>query len=50
MLIAAGMAVTLLNDRLSWLVWPLAGLGFAATVVLGRGFDRALRAQLRAGL
>ncbi|GAA5043863.1 hypothetical protein HNP84_004506 [Thermocatellispora tengchongensis] len=34
---------------LRWPVWCLAVVGFAASVVLGRGFDSALRAQLRAG-
>lgn len=33
---------------LRWPVWALAAAGFAGTVFLGRRFDEALRAQLRA--
>jgi hypothetical protein len=33
---------------LRWPVWVLAVAGFAGTVVIGRRFDSALRAQLRA--
>lgn len=35
--------------NLAWMVWCLAALAFVATIVLGRRFDAALRAQLRAG-
>ena len=33
---------------LHWPVWALAATGLAGTIILGRGFDNALRAQLRA--
>ena len=45
---AAGWAVAFWTD-LTWPVWALAAVAFAGTVVLGRQFDVALRAQLRAG-
>ena len=35
--------------NLTWPVWCLAVAAFVGTVVLGRRFDTALRAQLRAG-
>jgi hypothetical protein len=35
--------------ELSWPAWGLAAVAFVSTVVLGRRFDTALRAQLRAG-
>jgi hypothetical protein len=35
--------------ELTWPVWCLAAVVLVATVVLGRRFDTALRAQLRAG-
>ncbi|GAB7039518.1 MULTISPECIES: hypothetical protein [Catenuloplanes] len=34
---------------LDWLIWCIAALAFAVIVVVGRRFDAALRAQLRAG-
>ncbi|GAB7046116.1 hypothetical protein [Catenuloplanes indicus] len=34
---------------LDWLIWCAAAVAFAVTVVLGRRYDVALRAQLRAG-
>ncbi|MDG4827329.1 hypothetical protein O7635_36260 [Asanoa sp. WMMD1127] len=34
--------------RLDWPVWVLAAVGFVGTVLIGRRFDSALRAQLRA--
>ncbi|BCY08590.1 hypothetical protein [Actinoplanes sp. L3-i22] len=33
--------------ELRWPVWPLAAAGLVGTIVLGRRFDSALRAQLR---
>ncbi|MEU4690099.1 hypothetical protein [Actinoplanes sp. NPDC023714] len=44
----AGLVVGMYTD-LRWPVWCLAGVTFVATVLLGRRFDAALRAQLRAG-
>ncbi len=35
--------------ELTWPVWCLAAVAFAGAVFLGRRFDTALRAQLRAG-
>ncbi|MGA5301762.1 hypothetical protein ACPCHT_17670 [Nucisporomicrobium flavum] len=43
----AAVAIGRYSD-LRWPVWALAIAGFAGTVLLGRQFDRALRAQLRA--
>ena len=37
------------TTSLAWPTWVLAGLLFAAVIVVGRRFDVALRAQLRAG-
>lgn len=34
---------------LDWLIWCAAGVAFVVTVVLGRRYDVALRAELRAG-
>ncbi|MDP9793565.1 hypothetical protein J2S43_002077 [Catenuloplanes nepalensis] len=34
---------------LDWLIWCIAAFAFVAAVVVGRRFDAALRAQLRAG-
>ncbi|RSM58373.1 hypothetical protein DMB66_29310 [Actinoplanes sp. ATCC 53533] len=48
-LVAAGWAITYWTG-LSWPAWCLAAVAFAAGNVLGRKFDTALRAQLRAGL
>ncbi|MEW9528287.1 hypothetical protein [Microbispora sp. NPDC049125] len=45
----ASLAIGALTD-LRWPVWCLALAGFAAGIVLGRRFDAALRAQLRAGV
>ena len=36
--------------ELTWPVWCLAAVMFVSTVVLGRRFDTALRAELRAGV
>ncbi|GLH99449.1 hypothetical protein [Phytohabitans aurantiacus] len=36
--------------ELTWPVWCLAVVSFAGAVILGRRFDDALRAQLRAGV
>jgi hypothetical protein len=36
------------STELRWPVWSLAAVGLVGTVVLGRRFDSALRAQLRA--
>jgi hypothetical protein len=36
--------------ELTWPVWCLAAVAFVSAVVLGRRFDTALRAQLRAGV
>lgn len=44
----AALGIGVLTD-LRWPVWCLALAGFAATIVLSRRFDTALRAQLRAG-
>ncbi|HEX8628736.1 MAG TPA: hypothetical protein VF755_11250 [Catenuloplanes sp.] len=35
--------------ELTWPIWYLAAVAFVGAVVLGRRFDTALRAQLRAG-
>jgi hypothetical protein len=48
-LLAAGWAITYWT-HLSWPAWCLAAVAFVACIVLGRKFDTALRAQLRAGL
>lgn len=45
----AGWAITYWTD-LSWPAWCLAAVACAGGIVLGRRFDVALRAQLRAGL
>lgn len=45
---AAGWATAYLTD-LNWPAFCLAAVAFAGSVVLGRRFDTALRAQLRAG-
>jgi putative Mn2+ efflux pump MntP len=47
-IVGAGMLIGTFTDARRP-VWALAALGFIATVVLGRRFDAALRAQLRAG-
>ncbi|KUL27854.1 hypothetical protein [Actinoplanes awajinensis] len=46
-IVAATWATTAYTN-LNWPVWALAATGFAGTVLLGRQFDAALRAQLRA--
>ncbi len=46
---AAGWAITSWTD-LSWPAWCLAAVALIAGIGLGRRFDTALRAQLRAGL
>jgi hypothetical protein len=44
----AALGIGALTD-MRWPVWCLAMVGFAATIVLSRRFDTAVRAQLRAG-
>lgn len=46
--VAAGWAIAHWSG-LAWPAYCLAAVAFAGTVVLGRRFDTALRAQLRAG-
>jgi hypothetical protein len=46
--LTAGWAIADFSD-LTWPVWVLAAAAFVGTIVLGRQFDVALRAQLRAG-
>ena len=46
--LGAGWGIAYVSD-LAWPVWVLAAVAFIGTIVLGRQFDIALRAQLRAG-
>jgi hypothetical protein len=49
LVLTAGWGLAYWAD-LTWPAWCLAAVAFIAVQVLGRQFDRALRAQLRAGV
>lgn len=46
--LAGGLGIAAFTD-LRWAVWVIAAVLFVGVIVLGHRFDRAVRAQLRAG-